>query len=61
MINLLIIQGCQSGSVGRGGQLVRFSGWSSGLDGPGSPGSPGSPSGPGGRGGRYYRKIIDSR
>ena len=24
MINLLIIQGCQSGSVGRGGQLVRL-------------------------------------
>ena len=23
-INLLIIQGCQSGSVGRGGQLVRL-------------------------------------
>ena len=24
MINLLIIQGCQSGSVGQGGQLVRL-------------------------------------
>ena len=30
MINLLIIQGCQSGSVGRGDQLVRLSGWSGG-------------------------------
>ena len=28
MINLLIIQGCQSGSVGRGDQLVRLIWWS---------------------------------
>ena len=28
MINLLIIQGCQSGSVGQGGQLVMVVSWS---------------------------------
>ena len=40
IINLLIIQGCQSGSVG---QLVSWSGWSDWSDGLGVPGGPGGP------------------
>ena len=38
MINILIIQGCQSGSICRGGQLVS---WSGGLGDPGGLGGPG--------------------
>ena len=52
MIHLLIIQGCQSGSVCRGGQSVSWSGWSGGLGGPG---------GPGGQGGQGCTCVVISQ
>ena len=51
MINLLIIQGCQSGSICRGGQLVSWSGWSGGLGDPGGLGGPVGQGCPGDQGG----------
>ena len=61
IINLLIIQGCQSGSVGLGGQLVRLSGWSgwSGWSGdPGGQGCPGDQGGFGGQGVQVVQVVL---
>ena len=73
MINVFIIGCCQSGSVGWGGQLVRFvrlfqwsrgSGWPGGLscqggpNGQGCQGGPGGPGGKGGKGGSFIKYLV---